>query len=473
MRKGYVKALAALAIVVALVLGVIGYYVVALSAKYSGLEDLSSKVLSKVNDVRSSISELSREINSLSTSLSNVTLRVSAVEKLRKELSSIAAEVQSLRDEVGRLRGESARVKELRESINALASRVDELSRAVSEAARASDVEELRSYVEGLKESLEELKELTLFPVTVVDASGRVVTVPSKPTRVVTLLPSVTETVFAVGAGSQVVGVDDMSNYPAEVGELVSRGEVTVIGSGWYPDVERILSLKPDLVIGVGSVPSHSTIKEMFSRYGIPVVLLPDRDIEDIYTSINIVGRVTGHLREAADLSVKVREEVAAIRTLTANLSRPRVALIVWLKPLWVTGNGTWMNDLLTLAGGVNAYGGVSGWTSVDPESLLEARPDIIIVAAGHIEVVPNASEAVKYLREALGDAASSIPAVSNGRVYCIYGDYNDALVRPSPRVGLALRLLTALIHPEALGLTPEQLPSDVSSNAFKVPKAP
>ncbi|MCE4621337.1 MAG: ABC transporter substrate-binding protein, partial [Desulfurococcales archaeon] len=135
-----------------------------------------------------------------------------------------------------------------------------------------SEISDLKKTLDELANKTKKLEEAMLFPITVVDATGDSITIPSKPLRIVSLLPSVTEILWSIGAEDQVVAVDEYSNYPPEVVEALKSGELTSIGSGWYPDVEAILALNPDLVIGVDSVQSHHTLKKILADYGIPVL---------------------------------------------------------------------------------------------------------------------------------------------------------------------------------------------------------
>jgi len=177
-----------------------------------------------------------------------------------------------------------------------------------------------------------------------------------------------------------------------------------------------------------------------------------------------MVGMATGNLDEALGVLRVFDSKVSLARYYSTQADPVRVALIVWASPLWVAGSGTFQNDVLAYAGGVNAFSNTSGWASVSPEALAAASPQVILLTFNM-----SREDFVAYLRQQLGDAADSIPAVSEGRIYTIQGDYDNIMSRPSPRVADAVLLTLYLLHPELYNatsadipplITPETLPS-------------
>ncbi|GAB6148104.1 ABC transporter substrate-binding protein [Stetteria hydrogenophila] len=368
---------------------------------------------------------------------------------------------------------------DVRDALRSLGKSLESLERAVESQGAASEnlsaaLSQLEGRISSIEERLSELEEQLYYPVTVTDATGDQVTLYRRPERIVSLAPSVTEILFAVGAGGQVVGVDEYSNYPPEVLEAVENGSIAVIGGFWNPSLERILALNPDLVIGVASAKPHLQVKEALSRYGIPVVLLPDKSLEDILESIVTVGILTGHRLEASQLAAQVEDGIRSVY-MTVEEYKARegiearsVALISWINPIWTTGSGTFQNDLIMLAGGVNPFNETSGWITVSPEELLAADPDVIIATGGHGSF--NYTTLMDYLKSVLGDAVYNITAVREGRVYVVHGSYEDVLNRPGPRVALGVRLIAVLAYPEAFGLSPDAIPHDVTPESFTPP---
>ncbi|MGB9733628.1 MAG: ABC transporter substrate-binding protein [Conexivisphaera sp.] len=343
--------------------------------------------------------------------------------------------------------------------ISSLESSLQSLNRTLS--AQASALSSLYSQQQSIEASLN-------FPAVAVDATGQQIVVYSMPTRIVSLMPSDTALLFAVGAGPQVVGVDKYSNWPPYLQALESNGTIKDIGSGWYPDPEVILSARPDIVFGVSSVPSNYALKQQFAAYGIPVVLLPDNTIEDVVQSIYTVGKLTGHEATAQLLAENLTTELRFAESRVVGLSPVPTALIVWPSPIWVAGNGTWEDQMITVAGGLNVFSNISGWEPVNPEALLAEKPQVIIYTAGHGEF--NYTKFMSTLYQELGPAANSVPAIANGRVYAVTGAYNDWLTEPGPFVGDGTILLSVLIHPEAYGMNYTAIPHVVSPETFSLP---
>ncbi|MFP3283725.1 MAG: ABC transporter substrate-binding protein, partial [Nitrososphaeria archaeon] len=153
--------------------------------------------------------------------------------------------------------------------LNAYSAQVSELYSAVSSlnrtaASQASAISSIASQQQSIQAQLSSLENSMKFPASAVDATGQQIVVYSMPTRVVSLMPSDTAILFAVGAGPQVVGVDEYSNWPPYLSALEANGTVKNVGSGWYPDPEVILSARPDIVFGVSSVPSNYALKQQF-----------------------------------------------------------------------------------------------------------------------------------------------------------------------------------------------------------------
>ncbi len=422
---------------------------------------LNKSLSGVLTSVMKSLENINEDIKKLTGNVESLGLRLNEISKIKEELIRLKAKLVKINSSISELVS--------KEDLNSIIKRIKNVEKRIEGLASISDVVKLKESLEELSRELNELLSITQFPISVVDATGDVVVIPERPTRIVSLLPSVTEILFSIGAGKQVIGVDEYSNYPPEVVEAVKNGSIANIGSGWYPNIEKILSLNPDLIIGVDSVVSHHTLKEIFSREGIPLILLPDRTLNDVVESIVIVGKATGNLIKAKKVALDVRSNISSMRNLVlksiASRGKPKVAVLVWLNPLWVVGNGTWLHDLITFAGGINVFENLSGWISVSPEALIKASPDIIIIT----HVCGNASYALNILKELLGEGFKLVPALANGYVYCIRGSYNDALVRPGPRITLALKLLIAIIHPEAYGLSRNEIPNDLDPSTFSV----
>lgn len=265
------------------------------------------------------------------------------------------------------------------------------------------------------------------------------------------------------------VGVDQYSDFPPELNEAKEAGDVAVIGGYWNPSIEAILSLEPDLVVGVSSVPSHIQARKVLAAYGIPVILLPYSSLEDIRESLIMAGKATGEVVSAYKAAVEFDMAVAAAGILLEGLEPVETAVIVWPNPLFVVGGGTWEHEIIEAAGGVNVYGDTQGWPQVSYESLLEKDPDVIILMGDHGEGGVTVEGFMEALESQLGDAAWEIDAVASGRIYILLDEYNDSFARPSPRTVLSMFVMAAVIHPEAFDMQPDSLPSEVSPGTLDI----
>lgn len=314
------------------------------------------------------------------------------------------------------------------------------------------------------------------FPVILVDALNRTVVVPYQPSRVVSLDPAATEILLAIGASGQLVGVDNDSvtylpppfNYT--IRSLVAKGAVKVIGSTYSsPSVEEILSLRPDLVIGTAGWGYNNYIAETLQQYGIPVILLPSTtSLEDIYKAVIMAGEATGHVAQAVEVVENMSEAIAETETAVRGQGEVNATVVLWINPTYVAGGSTFINDLITLAGGANVFGNLSGWPVISPEEMLQANPSLIIIMSNG--GLFNVSSFYSWLNSTIGPAYANIAAVRSGRVYVITGWYEDVISEPGVLVPLALKLIAILLHPQAFNVTavpqivsPSDLPINVS----------
>ena len=483
-------ALAALALVALALAGVAAGYAYSASGRAGELADRIAALEEGQRQLADTTVEVAESLEAVRQALENLTAAVDSLsgaveaqsgqaEGLARAVAGLEARLQDLASRLSEVQARLAgvnstlaeRVGNLTADLEELAARLEQLRAAMEsgDAAAAEAVAGVREALEELAARLAEIEELLYYPVTVVDATGDQVTLHSRPERIISLSPSVTEILWAVGAGGQVVGVDDYSNYPPEVAEAVENGTLATVGGPWTPSLEAILALQPDLVVGVVSIGAHHEVKDSLARLGIPVVLLPVETLEDVYDSIVTVGLLTGHRLEARELVESIRAQVEETRSLVSSYaSNVTVALIVWLEPLWVTGSGTWMHDLIIISGGDNAFSDFEGWTPASLEDLLEANPDVIIATSGQGTLTYE--YLVSYLEDNLGEAVYNLTAYATGRIYVIGGEYEDALVRPGPRVWVAVRLLAAILYPEAFNLTLRDLPGNVTPETFPLP---
>jgi len=268
---------------------------------------------------------------------------------------------------------------------------------------------------------------------TVVDDYGRTVTLESIPERIVSIAPSPTEILFAIGAGPQIVGVDSYSDYPAEAAALTKVGDYTL-------NLETIVSLQPDLIVGGDLVPLAQL--DQLESQGIPYVLLADRTLEDVLRTIRLAGVITGHIAEADQVADALSERIDAVKaTLEEAVVKPKVYIEYdEFMGLWTYGPGSFGDDLITAAGGVNiAHNTSSEYPMVGSEYVIAQNPEIIIYTTGPWSTLSEAT----YLNRPGWD---TIDAVVEGN---IYGMDANLLSRYGPRIVDCLEQLAEIIHPE------------------------
>jgi iron complex transport system substrate-binding protein len=260
------------------------------------------------------------------------------------------------------------------------------------------------------------------------------------PTRIVSLVPALTEMLFAIGAGPRVVGVSNFDEFPPEVTSLPR------VGALLDPDMERILSLRPDLVISYGS---QSDLQQQLTRAGIPQYVYRHAGLEGIFSALDGLGKAVGRPQDAQRVSNEIRTRLDAIRARVRGRTRPRTLLVFERDPgalrgIFVSGGRGFLHEMLEIAGGTNVFADVDR-EAVQPsvETLISRAPEVIIevratglIPAGNI---PRERTAWQTL--------AAVPAVRNQRLYFLQGEH---LVVPGPRVGQGTDAFARALHPDA-----------------------
>jgi len=259
-------------------------------------------------------------------------------------------------------------------------------------------------------------------------------------TRIVSLVPAVTEMLFAIGAGRQVVGVSNFDAFPPQVKALPR------VGALLDPDTERILTLHPDLVITYGS---QTEVQTRFERAGVKVFSYRHAGLDGVIMTMRRLGEVVGHAPEAERAARTLEQRLDAIRARVKGRARPRTLLVIermpmTLRGLYVSGGTGFLNDMLDAAGAANVFADVMR-ESVQPsqEVLLTRAPAVIV----EIRANDGSNAADRLKDRAVWDALSSIPAVRQHRVYFLTG---DELVVPGPRLADGVEMIARAIHPDA-----------------------
>jgi len=263
-----------------------------------------------------------------------------------------------------------------------------------------------------------------------------------RPERIVSLAPSNTEILFAIGAGERVVGVTDYCNYPPIVIEEKKRGKIESVGGYSTVNIERVLALKPDLV--VASYGNGIETIEALRRLGLNVIAFDPKTIQDVMRDIILIGRATGNYEEAKKIVKEMAEKIDTVREKVKDKPKVRVAHIIWHDPIWVSGKNTFIDEVISLANGENVFN-FSGWRIVSVEDLIAANPDVILVSSG---TGMGEGKDVVYEWIMSDDRLSKIKAVKNGKVYVVDA---DIINRPSYRLADALEIVAELLHIEII----------------------
>jgi len=258
--------------------------------------------------------------------------------------------------------------------------------------------------------------------------------------RIISIVPAVTEMLFAIGAGDQVVGVSSFAGYPDEVN---SRPRV---GALLDPNIERILSLSPDLVV---LHESQTDAIEQMRRGGIEVFLYRHGNIADITDMIRQLGRRTGQTPKAITVAKQIEVTLQSIQTRVSNYQKPKILLVLGREPdtvrnVYASGGIGFLNDMIIAAGGINVFAHVESEAArPNAEGILAASPDVII----EIRAEGLLPDKTTPGNPRVWDALPAIPAVQKDRVYFLSG---SDLVVPGPRVANATERLAKTLHPLA-----------------------
>lgn len=272
------------------------------------------------------------------------------------------------------------------------------------------------------------------FPVEIEDSFGNKVTIESEPTKIVSLAPSNTEVLFALGLGDKVVGVTSYCNYPEEATTK------EVIGSYKQFNLERIVELNPDLVLISGS--GEEEDNKILRDAGIKVLGFEPKSIGDVMKDIELIGKATGNSEKANEVIGAMEDKKNEILDKVKGQEPVRVFYEIWSDPLMGAGKGSFMDELITLSGGKNIADDADGaYPTYDLEQLIERNPEVYLAAKGMEDMT------VESIKTRAGYDA--ITAVKNDRVYLFEGNEADIVSRAGTRIIEALELVAKAIYPE------------------------
>ncbi len=268
------------------------------------------------------------------------------------------------------------------------------------------------------------------FPVTIVDSLGREVTVEAEPQKVISLSPAITEILFAIGAEDKVAGVTEYCDYPPEALEK------TKMGSFESPNLELIIETDPDLIFVAAGI--QVEFVKQFDELGYKVIVLDAERLDQVTGNIELAGKVTGCLEQAREVVNDMENRIAAVKDKVSSAKcRPAVFFEVWDNPLMTAGPGTFIDDMITTAGGENIAGDLTErYAEFSREVLMVRDPDIYIINS-HAHTPEEVKKRPGY---------SGLKAVQNNRVYSIE---DDLVTLPGPRIVEGLEQVARAIHPE------------------------
>lgn len=263
----------------------------------------------------------------------------------------------------------------------------------------------------------------------VTDQLGRMISVPDHPHRLVCLLPSVVDDVYALGAASDVIAVTDFSAYPVEARKKPS------VGPPLSPSLEVIVALHPDLVLGGGDMNRAETLSHL-EQLGIPVFMINTHDVEGIYQSLDSLGHALNREDAARDLIASLRRRETAVRERVLGKPAVQVLMPIWYDPIVTIGSRAYITELIALAGGHSVTCDIpQEWPQVSLEAVLAFAPEALLLVRG-------SKMSLDSIRNRPG--WSQIPAVRNHRVYYV----GDEIEYPSPVAFDALEELAKEFHP-------------------------
>jgi len=284
----------------------------------------------------------------------------------------------------------------------------------------------------------DETSTFSVFPNEVIDHAGRRVYIETEPQRIVSLAPSNTEIMFAIGLGDKLVGVTGYCNYPEEALDIPKIGG--------YKDVnlESLVSLTPDLVLATDyHLPE---VVPQLENLGINVLVVEPVSLNDVIETIILLGKCAGEVENALHLTSELRNRINVISKKTSDLQdseRWRTMYVVAPDPLWVAGTDTLVDELIVIAGGVNIASDLSGFSPINLENVVMANPQVIV--AGSSMGSHGSSLSTLYSEERF----DAIDARKYNRIYEIS---TDLVSRSGPRIVEGLEYMAKMIHPEIFG---------------------
>lgn len=276
------------------------------------------------------------------------------------------------------------------------------------------------------------------FPVTVKDALDEEVVIEEKPEKIISLIPSNTEVVYALGDGEAIVAVTDFDNYPEEA---MSKEKI----GGIEFNIEKMISLKPDLVLAHES--TADSVKDGLQQLkdaGIQVVVVNDaQSLDAVYESIEMIGKAIGEQEKATELVDDMKERFAKLGKQAEGIKEDqKKSVFVEVSPapeIYAAGKNTFINEMLELIGAENAIADMEGWPKIDQEAIVERNPDVVVTTYGYYSEKP--------VEQVLGRQGwNNVIAVKDKQVFDVH---SDLVTRSGPRLAEGAEELAKAIYPD------------------------
>ena len=284
--------------------------------------------------------------------------------------------------------------------------------------------------------------------ISVIDDVGNNVTITSYPDRIVSLAPATTEILFGLGLTDKIVGTVSYSGYATDVQDTIEAENITVVGTFNKVNVELVTGLQPDLIVASGAY--QQSLAEKFAEEGKTVVILNPTEFSGILADITLLGKITGQNQNATAIVDSMQSRVDEIMAKTSGLDKPGVYVEYYVDKNGYSSYGakSYINELISMAGGVNVFAGFQGqYVTTSTEEVLKANPQIIIISKG---VMSSLSGITPDSIKARG-SWDNVDAVKNNKIY----EVNEALITIwGPRIVNGLEELAEVIHPEVFNAT-------------------
>lgn len=270
-----------------------------------------------------------------------------------------------------------------------------------------------------------------------VDDAGRRMYFAKSPTRIVSLAPSITEMLFAMEAGDQLVGVTDFCDYPPEALKKPKVGYSN-------PNMETLVALQPDLVVAPNDFLKPDVIAKL-DQLKIPVFILADKNVEGIFVHIQTLGRIVGRSSKADTVAMQLRQQVAAIQQRIHGRAPVRTLYVLNSQPLITVGPGSFIDQVIGMAGGINIAAKTgTPYPRLSMEAVLQEDPEALVFPVGKAEGISESEQ--QAWRQ-----WSTMTAVKKDRLHQISADW---LNRPGPRIAKGLESLAAVLHPSSVAIS-------------------